>query len=47
VLRGWLARSPRRSSPRKVKVSMRCEIPSMARFIALKRTGPSASSFTM
>src|SRR3954467_14119995 len=35
--------SPSRSSPRKVSVSIRCEIPPILRLSSLKRTGPSIS----
>src|SRR5579864_2601670 len=38
--------SPSRSSPRKVSVSMRWEIPPMARRNSLKRNGPSPSRVT-
>ena len=37
---------PSRSNPRKVKVSIRCEMPPTARLISLKRLGP-APSITM
>src|SRR5882724_3530065 len=35
--------SPSRSSPRSVKVSIRCEMPPILRFSSLKRCGPSIS----
>ena len=39
--------SPSRSRPRRVRVSMRCDIPPTRRFISLKRFGPSPSSMTI
>ena len=36
--------SPSRSSPRRVKVSIRCEMPAIIRLISLKRRGPSPKS---
>ena len=39
--------SPSRSSPRNVRVSMRCEMPPILRLSSLKRLGPSASIITI
>ena len=38
---------PSRSRLRRVRLSMRCEMPSMRRFSSLKRTGPAPSIITM